>query len=192
MALSATMRRQTRKTRSATPITRRSSDVFCDYHRQRHLLCTDCLSWRSVPGRILHHDRHHHLYFGSASVRRKSVNPACHRGLQTEHFPGLQCGNLYHRTLLRPDRHRRHAAAFDSGKCRHPLGGRHHGCQCSPPCGKRGCPCASEYAFNYAGRIDSFQESSQKRSGDGAAYRVNKKSCCFQTAGFFIFGFIIY
>ena len=88
---------------------RRPFDELHHNNHQRHQLCSDRLC-RDFSGRILDHDRHHHLYQRSGTNKGNRYS-ARHWRFQARCVPRVQCGDHHHRLYRRRARHRYDAAA---------------------------------------------------------------------------------
>ena len=97
-----------------------------------------------------------------------SLHPARDRGVQGEHLPGVQRGDVYHRTVRGSHRHRTEPAAPDPGQCTDPLPGGNGRCERGAPGrpGDRADP--AERGTDSDRRHHPVEESGEERSGSRA------------------------
>ena len=147
---------------------------FCHNDCQCDFLCVDCFRCR-FPDCIFYYDWHYHLYLRSGAYQRNRY-PSCYRCIQAQYFAGVQCGNLYYRTLFGTYRCVYYFADTDSCKCNYSRSNRLYKRECCIACNKRSSFDRTQRNTHSYWRTSPFKESCQERPRNCSAYRIiNKK-----------------
>ena len=104
-----------------------------------------------LAGRLLHHDRRHHLY-QRPRAPEGDRHPARHRRFQAERLRGVQRRDLHHRPLLGRHGHRPQRDTAHPRKHHHPEGLRHFDPRCLPARGCSPLPRGTGHPAHHSGR----------------------------------------